>query len=195
VAPATPATGGDVGGSSSLPRHEAEVTVIPSSTEEGENHVAAEGVGKELVVEASVDDTPVADKAANAGGSPLCITETSEKEATSSVPPSSVPSSGPLSKAVVLHARKCRKARTDAFYVKVQKGYGYLRENFKVQDLSLLYFFLHSRARPAGQPRTPRSQPGWLDRPSSLRSERPRKQCTIRCNSSASSRPNRVVWH
>jgi hypothetical protein len=95
-----------------------------------------EGAGKEIVVEALADDTPVTDKAASVGGSPLHITETSEKEATSSVPPSSAPSSGPVSKAVVLHARlaaiDAMAAGADVFYSKVQKGYSYLRDNVKV---------------------------------------------------------------
>jgi hypothetical protein len=41
-----------------------------------------EGTGKEIVVEALADDTPIVDKATSAGGSPLRIIEAFEKEAT-----------------------------------------------------------------------------------------------------------------
>jgi hypothetical protein len=95
---------------------------------------------KKIVVEALANDTLIVDKAANAGGSPLRITDAAEKEATSSGPPSSTPSSSALTKATVFRARlaaiDAMVAGTDAFYAKMLKCYNYLCENVKVQDLS-----------------------------------------------------------
>jgi hypothetical protein len=147
VAQTTPAICGDVGGSfSSLPRQEAEVIVIPSSTEEGENPIAPEGTGKDIVVEASATDTLFGDKVASAEGNPPCIADATKKEATSCAPSSSAPSSGTMTKAAVVRARLAAidvmASGTDVFYMKMLKAYSYLRENVQVQDLSCLFLFL-----------------------------------------------------